>query len=1175
VADRERCSFISQSHKRMKAKRTACASLFLDHEWENHMHALGRLVNVWNRRFGRSASRVLAALTAVGLVCSMVWLSAGRSAAQSSPSRSLIDQSGTIVVNDEAFFPFGFYGISWRQPIEERKNAVRLLGAAGINTVVAEDISTNNFGELLDEASAQGMKVLVGSSSLPDNQYIGATIDKYASHPAVLGWSLFDDADDGTVSAGQVKERNDFVKNKDASHFTYVPLTGYYSDRRVGRDAFIATTDASSVQMYPVTPLSDYSFDGDGNPLAESYRRTRAYVVSGERQGKAVLANAQTFKWTSAGSRYPSVPELRNMVFGQVMAGAKGILSYDFSFDLYNEQRPLFDEYASIGNDIDSLKEPILNGQRTVNDSDADVVVTTWAHNDSFIVGIVNTSTTSAKALDVAMPTGAADAMAPAVGRLSNTMRLVNGRMLGTIAPMDVQIYRVAGSSADTTPTPVPTSSPVTVSTSSSATVSTSSPVAGDLGDVSANGRGLRYDFFPNTDFSGTPTFSDIDETVNYDWGTESPSPNLPFDNFSVRWAGQIESPVDGAVTFSIVADGGARLWIDNEVVIDTLADNASTDTSRSYSLAAGQRVNVRMDFVETTGAAVAKLQWTYSGQQRSIIPKAFLYPDTSVTPSSSTPSTPTTAATASTSTPTVVVPETSPPTTASTTAVTTQSSTSSTLSGPPTSAVSGPSQTMSYAVSNENFANPERGFAFENDVPWAPNDTWDFCRQGNNFTAYNYDAWNTPLDGAFLAAERAQGRSVVMSRYHIAAFRNGDISPEYIAFLDRDFATARAAGMKQIIRFAYNYPRGGPDAPLERVLRHLDQLKPVLQRNKDVIATMEAGFIGCWGEWNSSSNELLPRNYPPISDRDGYINEASRQILEKLLDTLPRDRMLQMRYPRNFFEYLGSTDLSPPAPLTAETAYNGSPLSRVGYQDDCFVCNPLHGGSYWNPRGAFEETPNFLRANNEFVAQGGEPGDPESTDPREPANPNSPLSSCDAVRQEFSTIHWSTVGLYNINSPASAIKRWQRDGCWDEFNRNLGYRFVLKSVTLPTVAQPGASINLSLVMTNEGYARPYNPRSIELVLRNTSNGAVVRRQINPGVDERLWLPGPNETKTLSASVSLPTDLASGAYDMLLNFPDPEPSINNRADFSIRLANADTWESATGYNDLRSTVTIG
>jgi hypothetical protein len=480
---------------------------------------------------------------------------------------------------------------------------------------------------------------------------------------------------------------------------------------------------------------------------------------------------------------------------------------------------------------------------------------------------------------------------------------------------------------------------------------------------------------------------------------------------------------------------------------------------------------------------------------------------------------------------------------------------------------------TQTYQVSSENFPNPERGFAYENDVVWPDAVTWNFCGQGNNYTAYTYTAWNTPLDLAFLREERTQGRSVVMSRYHLADFRSRDLTPEYLAFLQSDFDTVRQAGLKMIIRFAYNYPMGGPDASLTQILKHLEQLKPILQKNVDVIAFVEAGFVGCWGEWHHSSNGLdLPD--------DGGISDAQTQVINKWLEVLPKNRMVAFRYPRQKFDYLGNTDFSPVAPLTASTAFTGSSRSRLAHHDDCFVCNDTHGGMYWNPRGDFSEAPKFLEKETLYVPIGGEPGDPESIDPSVPANANSPFSSCDTVTNLFRLQHWSTVGLYNLGSDASAIKRWQRDGCWTTFNQKLGYRFELVSSSVPTSISKTQNLVMSFDIKNSGFASPYNPRRLGLVLRSQSTKKIYRIFLNSGsltptntmYDPRFWQPG--TTTKVTVNNALPTNLPAGTYDLLLNLPDPSPKLLTRPEYSIRLANVGTWEAATGFNSLLQSITV-
>ncbi len=649
-----------------------------------------------------------------------------------------------------------------------------------------------------------------------------------------------------------------------------------------------------------------------------------------------------------------------------------------------------------------------------------------------------------------------------------------------------------------------------------------------------AQGNGLSYAYFANSRLEGQPQFSDVDPLVDFNWGNEGVAAGFPSDDFSVRWTGDVEAARTGGHTFAVAADDGVRLWVNSTLLIDTWTVTGATQRmSAPLQLVTGQTYGITLEYREIAGPASVSLSWTPPGQGTEVIPQRFLYPTAQDRPPATAPPTPTQPSPTS-------PPPTSPP---------------------------GDVRTLSYEASSENFANPERGYAYQNDPPWpAGGVKWDFCGQGNNFTAYNYDQWNDPLDPAFIAQRRALGQSVIQSRYHLAAFRTQDLTASYLAFLHKDFATARAGGIKLSVRFAYNYPFGGPDASLTQILRHLDQLKPVLEQNKDVIAYLEAGFVGCWGEWHNSSNGL---DQPDT----GAITPAQTTILNKILQVLPADRMIAVRYPRHVFSFFGNTDLSPIAPLTESQAYSGSARARIGHQDDCFVCSDTNGGTYLRQNVAAEKA--FLQENNLFAVQQGEPGPPESIDPAVPANVNSPRASCDAIRAELRDNRWSVLGLFDVGSPTSVISRWERDGCAPEFQRNLGYRFRLVSSSVPTTATAGQQLNLSITMANDGYARPFNPRNVEVVLREQRTGDLERITVPTGKDARLWLPGPAQTLLLPISVTVPASIPNGTYDVLLNLPDPEPTLNHRAAYSIRFANTDTWEDATGYNRLNSSVNVG
>lgn len=142
---------------------------------------------------------------------------------------------------------------------------------------------------------------------------------------------------------------------------------------------------------------------------------------------------------------------------------------------------------------------------------------------------------------------------------------------------------------------------------------------------------GLKAEYFNNRTLASPAVLTRTDGTVNFDWGSSSPSTGtVNADDFSVRWTGQVEAPVSGSYTFSTTSDDGVRLWVNGVQVINNWTNHASTtDNGTSISLAAGQKYNIRMEFYEATGGAVAKLLWAYAGQIQQVIPQNRLFPST------------------------------------------------------------------------------------------------------------------------------------------------------------------------------------------------------------------------------------------------------------------------------------------------------------------------------------------------------------------------------------------------------------------------------------------------------------------------------------------------------------------------------------------------------------------
>ncbi len=145
-------------------------------------------------------------------------------------------------------------------------------------------------------------------------------------------------------------------------------------------------------------------------------------------------------------------------------------------------------------------------------------------------------------------------------------------------------------------------------------------------------GTGLLGEYYDNMNFTNLK-LTRTDATVNFDWGSGSPDPSIGSDTFSVRWTGQVEPLYSETYTFYTVTDDGVRLWVNNQLIIDKWVDQSSTEWSGTISLSAGQKYDIKMEYYENGGGALAKLLWSSSRQPKQVIPASQLYPGTTQPP--------------------------------------------------------------------------------------------------------------------------------------------------------------------------------------------------------------------------------------------------------------------------------------------------------------------------------------------------------------------------------------------------------------------------------------------------------------------------------------------------------------------------------------------------------------
>ncbi len=418
------------------------------------------------------------------------------------------------------------------------------------------------------------------------------------------------------------------------------------------------------------------------------------------------------------------------------------------------------------------------------------------------------------------------------------------------------------------------------------------------------------------------------------------------------------------------------------------------------------------------------------------------------------------------------------------------------------------PSVSVSYEKDATNFVNPERGF-------------------------YTYASLTDTSDFEYV---REQGLALAYTNVELADYlgdnHSQDLSTELLDAVSAGFEAVRAARIKAIVRFRYDsgegYPGGANDAPESWIIRHIEQLAPLLQANEDVLFQLQAGFIGAWGEWHTSQNFA-----------DGTTDaEARKRVLASLLAALPTSRRTAVRYPAYKRMFYGETA------TTLEDLLSNTDAGRVGHLNDCFVSGDDDVGTYqYEPMTILKE---YLEADSAFVPLGGETCAVHAR------------NECSIALSEMERFHYTYL---NQDFHPDVLSAWETAGCRSEMDQRLGYRLSLTSASIPQTVRPGGSFTLEIGLDNDGFAALTNPRPIILVLEGESE----RIQVVLPADPRAYLPGAH---AIQARLQLPTNLAEGSYRLALWLPDADEDLRQHVEYSIRLANMGVWNSLAGDNTL-------
>ena len=131
--------------------------------------------------------------------------------------------------------------------------------------------------------------------------------------------------------------------------------------------------------------------------------------------------------------------------------------------------------------------------------------------------------------------------------------------------------------------------------------------------EVAGKTQGLLGEYFID-EFKSAPFGMRIDGQIDFDRTGKAPDSFYNQNPLYIRWSGKVHPPVTGRYSLAFTADDGAKLWIDGQQYLDNWESGPAQTKSFELDLQAGKPVDIRIEYFDIGGNAVARLEWIIPG---------------------------------------------------------------------------------------------------------------------------------------------------------------------------------------------------------------------------------------------------------------------------------------------------------------------------------------------------------------------------------------------------------------------------------------------------------------------------------------------------------------------------------------------------------------------------------
>lgn len=461
----------------------------------------------------------------------------------------------------------------------------------------------------------------------------------------------------------------------------------------------------------------------------------------------------------------------------------------------------------------------------------------------------------------------------------------------------------------------------------------------------------------------------------------------------------------------------------------------------------------------------------------------------------------------------------------------------------------------IDYTEVVETISNPAAGYS---------STVWPTCRPGNT-PVYN------PTAGLVLFfIDIGEFSSGVNGTYHEDdTYTEGvdyDLDEAFFKAWDETFENCRKNGCMIAMRFRYDdLGKDNPEpATFEQVLHHIEQIKEsgLLEKYSDIIAFVEAGLVGKWGEMHGGKYVTV---------------DYKAKVLEAMLQAVPSPIPVTVRTPDIFAEWAGieRKDLNNFELIDSitESEYSATiqeNKDRVGLFNDGYMGSINDLGTFSNREietdwinhqavtsyygGEFSGAHDYAQSFDTYL--------PENAIP-EMYKTHLSYINCNIFPfyKDFTfSEEYSVEGVDNSAYYGQNVFQFIRD--------HIGYRFVIRKSELTPTVEQGGDVTVNFKIENTGFAGVIPDVQSYIVLEKDGVFAYAEAD----TDCRQWQSCTTTDNTLN--IKLPDNIPAGDWNVMLKLSMGTPlSITNMTGRSIRFANKDVWDSSIGANYL-GTVTV-